>query len=285
MNFRTKQKALSLLTLTCSVFLPRIAFAVLKYTPMEEIPGFGRPGSDVEYVIALYKFGLWTIGIAAVLMISIGAFMYITSAGNTSQMGKAKEFIFDAIAGVILAMTSYLLLYTINPALVQTGGGDYGSISGIGGGSGGSSGGGTGKCEPVTTGPCSIENLEKTCFGKEHAAQASAICMGESSGRESRESGDKCQPEGFPVSLGLFQINLSAHNLTGASCTQKTCASTAASPMYDKDHHNCTKGANYTTCVTSATTATCNIETACQLSSNGLHWGAWGANKNCGFPK
>lgn len=88
------------------------------YTPMEEIPGFGKPTSDIEFILAVYKFGLWTIGIAAVLMISIGAFMYITSAGNTSTVTKAKGFIFDAIAGVILALTSYILLYTINPALV-----------------------------------------------------------------------------------------------------------------------------------------------------------------------
>jgi hypothetical protein len=44
--------------------------------------------------------------------------MYITSAGNTSTTGKAKGIIFDAIAGVILALLSYVLLYTINPALV-----------------------------------------------------------------------------------------------------------------------------------------------------------------------
>lgn len=92
------------------------------YEPMEEIPGFGKPSTYEAYILAIYKFGLWTVGISAVFMISIGAFMYITSAGNTSQAGKAKGVIVDAIAGVILALLSYILLYTINPALLNING-------------------------------------------------------------------------------------------------------------------------------------------------------------------
>ena len=88
------------------------------YTPMEEIPGFGRPTSFPEYLLTVYKFLLWSIGVAALLMISVGAFMYITSAGNNAAMGKAKGIITDAIAGVILALVSWVILYTINPALV-----------------------------------------------------------------------------------------------------------------------------------------------------------------------
>lgn len=89
------------------------------YIPMEEIPGFGRPDNFVDYVLAVYKFGIWGIGLAAMLMIMIGGYMYITSAGNASAMGKAKKVITDAIVGIVLAMASWLLLFTINPALVS----------------------------------------------------------------------------------------------------------------------------------------------------------------------
>ncbi len=123
MNFRTKQKSVFFLVFLFLLnFLPNLSYAALgkfNYVPMEEIPGFGKPESYELYILAIYKFGLWTVGISAVLMISIGAFMYITSAGNTSSTGKAKEIIFDAIAGVILALTSYVLLYTINPNLLD----------------------------------------------------------------------------------------------------------------------------------------------------------------------
>jgi len=122
MNFKikTKQRIAAIFFAFLIFFTPLLLQAMsFKYTPMEEIPGFGKPTTYEAYVLAIYKFGLWTVGISAVLMISIGAFMYITSAGNTSQSGKAKGIIVDAIIGVVLALLSYIALYTINPNLVR----------------------------------------------------------------------------------------------------------------------------------------------------------------------
>lgn len=105
--------------ITAQPITPTIKNSTGKYTPMEEIPGFGRPADFPQYLMAIYKFGLWAIGLSAMFMIMIGGYMYITSAGNNSQTGKAKGIITDAIAGLILALISYVLLYTINPELVQ----------------------------------------------------------------------------------------------------------------------------------------------------------------------
>ena len=141
MNIKINFKKILFSLLFLTLFVPLFSFAALSpeqlvYTPMEEIPGFDRPSTYAGYITAIYKFGLWTIGISAVIMISIGAFMYITSAGNSNSAGKAKGVIVDAISGVILAMISYVLLYTINPALLQinlpnmlTGGASGGSAS------------------------------------------------------------------------------------------------------------------------------------------------------------
>lgn len=107
--------ALSLLAL--SPLLSRAAN--MTYTPMEEIPGFGKPEDFPGYVIAVFKFGIWTAGISAMLMIMVGGYMYMTSAGNNASMEKAKGIITDAIIGLILALFSWLLLYTINPELVS----------------------------------------------------------------------------------------------------------------------------------------------------------------------
>lgn len=52
-------------------------------------------------------------------MIMIGGYMYIMSGGNNATMGKAKGFITDAIIGLLLAFTAYLILYVINPTLVE----------------------------------------------------------------------------------------------------------------------------------------------------------------------
>jgi len=104
-----------------ALLFPFSAHAAYTYTLMEKIPGFESvSGSDfANYVLAIYKFAIWTVGIAALLMIIIGGFMYITSAGNTSRMDTAKRVIFDALYGLIVAFAAWLLLYVINPDLVK----------------------------------------------------------------------------------------------------------------------------------------------------------------------
>ncbi|PJA88369.1 MAG: hypothetical protein CO139_03580 [Candidatus Moranbacteria bacterium CG_4_9_14_3_um_filter_36_9] len=90
-----------------------------QYTQMESLPGFADTSDFYVYISNLYKLGIWAVGISAMLMIVIGGYMYATSAGNNASMEKAKEVITDALIGLILAMTSYVLLYIINPDLVR----------------------------------------------------------------------------------------------------------------------------------------------------------------------
>lgn len=95
----------------------------LEYTPMEPIPGFEASSvkgeTFVTFISNLYKFGIWTVGICALIMIAIGGYMYAASGGNNASMEKAKGFITDAIVGLILALLAYLILYIINPELVK----------------------------------------------------------------------------------------------------------------------------------------------------------------------
>ncbi|MFZ2299901.1 MAG: hypothetical protein WAW00_02095 [Candidatus Moraniibacteriota bacterium] len=92
----------------------------LQYTLLEKIPGTDNVGSDLKgYLEAIYKVALIIIVLSAVLMLSIGGFMYLTSAGSTSAMGTAKGVIFDSLIGLVIALTAYLLLYVINPDLVN----------------------------------------------------------------------------------------------------------------------------------------------------------------------
>lgn len=115
---KTKTKNTLLALLALAVFAFPLFSLAMTYTPMEAIPGSGSTSDWCVYVSYIYKFGLWAVGIAALLMISIGGFMYTTSAGNNASMEKAKGVITDAIAGLLLALTSWLLLNTINPALL-----------------------------------------------------------------------------------------------------------------------------------------------------------------------
>lgn len=91
------------------------------YVPLEQIPGSSR-GEQVDfpgYLESLYKFVLWGVGISGVLMIIIGGFMYITAAGNTGRASAGKDVIQNAILGLLVALFTWLFLFTINPDLVR----------------------------------------------------------------------------------------------------------------------------------------------------------------------
>jgi len=83
------KKKLLLLFLSVLVFLPALTVAgPFDYTPMEKIPGFETADTSnfYNYIGIVYQFGLWAVGISAMLMISIGGYMYMTSAGNTYDL-------------------------------------------------------------------------------------------------------------------------------------------------------------------------------------------------------
>ncbi len=72
-----------------------------------------------EYVGVIYNFLISVVGVLAGIMLMIGGFQYLTSGGDASRAKKGKERIVNAIAGVVLALSSYLILNTINPQLVN----------------------------------------------------------------------------------------------------------------------------------------------------------------------
>lgn len=95
--------------------------SALDYQLLEKIPGTsGVSGSDLPgYISAIYRVALIVVTLSAVLMLSIGGFMYLTSAGNTSSISTAKGIIYDSLIGLVIALSAWLILYTINPDLVE----------------------------------------------------------------------------------------------------------------------------------------------------------------------
>lgn len=86
-----------------------------KYTPLEPIFEGEDSGDFVEYIQSIYRFLIWTVGIAALLMLMIGGFMYMTSAGNQASAETAKRIIKDALLGLVVVLFAWVLLYWINP--------------------------------------------------------------------------------------------------------------------------------------------------------------------------
>ena len=115
-----KIKALVFAFVAVMVFVVvEVAFAG-SYTTKEAIPGQGTTNSFTQLLTMIYNFSIGAAAILAMIMIGAGAFMYIvTSAGNASKMGNAKDMIFSAIFGLVIAMIAWITLFLINPDLVM----------------------------------------------------------------------------------------------------------------------------------------------------------------------
>jgi len=89
-----------------------------QYKTLETVPNIAADSDFPAYVTGFYNFAIAFVLIAALLMITIGGFYYITSAGNQAQASTAKRIITDALLGLIIVFVTYLILHTINPDLV-----------------------------------------------------------------------------------------------------------------------------------------------------------------------
>ena len=98
------------------------------FTPSVTIPGSDfiagtkiviAPDTVAKFITALYRFVIGSVGLLAVVGIMIGGFQYLMAAGSPDKISEAKTSITSAIIGLIIALTSYVLLSTINKNLVD----------------------------------------------------------------------------------------------------------------------------------------------------------------------
>lgn len=93
------------------------------YTLLQPLPTEGVPLNEnvtlTEYLTWVYRFALAMAGFLAVLMIVIGGVEYIASGANEKLRSDAHSRIENALWGLALALAAYLILYTINPKLVN----------------------------------------------------------------------------------------------------------------------------------------------------------------------
>lgn len=73
------------------------------------------------YAAEVFRFLLSAAVILALAMFVIGGVEYVASAGNTSLLGDAKGRMLNAFLGLLLALSSWLILNIINPDLVDNG--------------------------------------------------------------------------------------------------------------------------------------------------------------------
>ncbi len=78
------------------------------------------PGSTLaEYVRYIFSFAVFVVGFILLGSLIWGGVLYMTAAGDPSKLKDAKNQITGAFLGVILLLSSYLILYTIDPTLLE----------------------------------------------------------------------------------------------------------------------------------------------------------------------
>jgi len=75
-----------------------------------------------EYLKYVFTFAIMIAGLLAFGALIYGGFSYLTSAGDPSKMKDGQDQIIAGILGLIIVLSSFLILNTINPQLVLPGG-------------------------------------------------------------------------------------------------------------------------------------------------------------------
>lgn len=94
-------------------FTPQIPFGDIKGT----MPVNG--GTIGFYITEIYKYAVGIVSILASIVIMWGGVRWLTAGGNQEAVGDAKKWIEGALSGLVLVMTSYLILNFVNPDLTS----------------------------------------------------------------------------------------------------------------------------------------------------------------------
>jgi len=79
-------------------------------------------GMNLSEIVAwFYYFIIGVAGLSAFVMLVMGGVKYLTSAGNPSAIGDAKDQIKSALLGLLIILTAWLVLQVINPDLTILG--------------------------------------------------------------------------------------------------------------------------------------------------------------------
>lgn len=76
-------------------------------------------GSIAKMAADTYKFIAGIAGIAAVVVMMAGGYVWLFAGGNASKVGEAKSLMTSAVLGLVLVLGSYMILNLINPELIK----------------------------------------------------------------------------------------------------------------------------------------------------------------------
>ena len=85
---------------------------------LPDVPGTPDPGQGLPQLIAfIYGFAIWIVGAVVFIQITRAGVMRLIAAGRAGEIAKANSLMMNAIFGLILLLSSVVILNTINPNL------------------------------------------------------------------------------------------------------------------------------------------------------------------------
>jgi len=118
MKNKNKIKNIFIFSVILLIFFSFFQPSFAQYTNQEKIPGAQPTNDFIQYLKDVINFGFAIIGILALFMLIIGAYQYLMAAGS-GNASDAKETITSALLGLILGLCAWIILYKINPDLVN----------------------------------------------------------------------------------------------------------------------------------------------------------------------
>jgi len=117
---KTFYKLISLISLSILLFVLNSPFAFALEVSYPDIPGLTKPVENdlPSYIAYLFGFGTYIAGIIAIISFAIGAVQLVMSASNPSLSKDAKDRMLSSIFGLILTLSAFVILQTINSKFV-----------------------------------------------------------------------------------------------------------------------------------------------------------------------
>ncbi len=106
--------------------IPSLVFAIELNLTYPKLPG--APDINVEadqdlaeVILWFYRLFVGITGLAGFLMLLWAGFQYVISAGNPAKIGDARDRAIQALLGILLVLSSFIIIQFINPELTQIG--------------------------------------------------------------------------------------------------------------------------------------------------------------------
>ncbi len=255
--------------------------------------GIANPCQFCHLVLLINNVVDWLVlilAMVAALIFMMAGFKLLTSGGNPEARSWAKQRFYDVAIGFLVLLAAWLLIDTLLKALVT--GQIYGTWNQIQcvaqpdlqGGLSPTNASSSNLIDPtrLASGACSPDALRGTWGAA--AETMSCIIRGESACMPGAlSSTDRLRASGDSFSVGLYQVNLTVHNLNQPACTRLNggrnldCTSAFRGRNYDAVILNRDL---YVQCVRAAQNIDCNTAVAQDLLRTRQGFNHWGAYTN-----